>query len=310
MTKKRAEITKSKAGSIARSLALLVLILIYALKLSGEVASDVLRGIRLAAYTVIPTSLPFMVLSDFYRIHGRPEEIPILPKVFSAMSGIAPIGTRAFVCGNISGFPIGAKMAAELYRDRMLDKKSAEILAPLSNNSSIPFLLFAVGDSMFGSRRAALFLLISVYLSCLLSMLIFRQRQTSSPVDIPICEGGFSFVDSVKNAGVSCIGIGAFIAIFFALVSIVRRLWDNVPLFFVSIIEVTSALSAAAATATGVRCDFAVCGFALGFGGLSVMLQSAIFTREAGLSQLRYLQVKLVQGALCFAIAYILFPFI
>lgn len=309
MTEKK-KTTFCKVKKAISPIFILLLILVFALKLSGDVRDDVSDGIRVAALIVIPTAMPFMVISDLYRCYGNPSDLPFITRIFSFLFGISPVGVTAFICGNLSGFPIGAKASAELYADGSISRSEAEKLCAFSNNPSIPFVIFAVGESLFNKRSIGVFLLLVLYISCFICMVIFGGKERNVSVSSPHTRDNFRFIDSVRNAGNASVGVASFIIIFFAAVGIVEEFVKNKYLFtfFVSILEVTSAVSYAASVEIPLRIRLAVCSFALSFGGLSVLMQSGLFTNSAGLSLRRYSVIKLSQGVIGFGVSYLLFP--
>ena len=122
-----------KAKSI-KSLTLLIATVMIGICFSGEMSEYILDGMDLAVRSVIPSSFPFMIISDFYICYGSPEQLGILGNLLCKLIGIEPYMLGAFICGNIGGFPIGAKMAADLYSDINTDKNELERLIPLSSN--------------------------------------------------------------------------------------------------------------------------------------------------------------------------------
>ncbi len=65
------------------SIFFLAMTLGFGFTLSAEVAEYVKQGLGLAVKYVIPTSFPFMIVSDMYVCYGRPENIRII-KAYSA----------------------------------------------------------------------------------------------------------------------------------------------------------------------------------------------------------------------------------
>ena len=292
------------------SVSLLLLTLGFGLTASAEAAEYVKEGMKLAVGCVIPSSFPFMIISDLYAIYGRPENIPLIGALIRGLLGIPSAGLSAFICGNVGGFPIGAKMCADAYSAGALTKEDAERLMPLSNNPSSAFVIGGVGAGMWKDLRIGFILLVSVILSTALCGTITRGIVSKKIIYDNNIRQNYSFVDSVKRSGTSCIGIISFISIFSVLLGIIKKRVKYAPLLYVifTLSEVTNATSSFSNTGTfPMQIRLSLTAFSLGFGGLCVGLQSAYFASMSGLSMKKYYAIKLLEGIVSASIAPLLF---
>ena len=156
-----------RRGRGSLSLVLLGLTLFFGIALSKEAAEYVKEGFDLAAGYVIPSSFPFMLISDAYVAYGNPENIKLLSNLASKLLGIPKNALAIFISGNIGGFPIGAKAVSECYAEGGLSREEAERLLPLCNNPSCAFVAGGVGLGIYGDIYVGIFLLLSVYLATL-----------------------------------------------------------------------------------------------------------------------------------------------
>ena len=294
------------------SFCLLLVAVGFGLMLSGEAAEYVKDGMRLAANCVIPSSFPFMIISDLYSAYGRPENLRLLGAAVSKLLGIPPAGLGAFICGNIGGFPIGAKMCSDLYESGMLSKEEAERLIPLCNNPSSAFVIGGVGIGMCGNARIGFALLASIVISTVLCGMITKHKTQNDRIFDNKLEQSYNFIASVKKSGTSCIGIFSFICIFSVALGILKKRVKYAPILYVilSVSEVTNAVSTL--TTAGIfppEIRLAWCSFSLGFGGLCVGMQSAYFASSAGLSMKKYYAIKLLEGLLSASISPLAYRF-
>ena len=290
--------------------ALLCMTLIYGLMLSGEVGEYVKDGMRLAVECVVPTALPFMIVSDVYVCYGRPERIRWLKMWFESVFGLPGCGLAAFICGNISGFPIGAKMTSDLYRSGMLKRGDAQRLAALSNNPSCAFIVGGVGMGIYGDARLGFLLLISVYSATVLCGIITRKKRDKSDFAYINSEQKYDFIESVKTAGLSSVSIISFISIFSGINGIIKKRIKYAPALYLfsAVSEVTNAVKIFSSEAHLSDClSLSLTAFALGFGGVCVGLQSSVFTVAAGLKMKNYYLIKLMEGILACGIFALLF---
>ncbi len=288
-----------------KSVLLLISVLTFGLFLSGETAEYVKEGMSLAIRCVIPSSFPFMIISDIYVAYGSPENIRILRKLFSALFGLSPIGLAPFICGNVGGFPIGAKMVSDLYTSGALSKNDAERLLPLCNNPSCAFIVGAVGLGIYGDARVGFLLLGAVYVSTVVCGIITRSNSDKNEFDDNNARQNYNFVESAKRAGISSIGIISFISIFSVLSGITKKHVKSLPLccLIFSVLEVTNATKSFSELANFSPClALSLSAFSLGFGGICVGMQSSVFTSPSGLSMKKYYGIKLLEGALSSAL--------
>ena len=298
----------NKAKSL-RSLTLLIATITIGVCFSGEISEYIFEGMELAVSCVIPSSFPFMIIADFYTHYGSPEQLWIIGDMICKLVGIKPYMLSTFICGNVGGFPIGAKMAADLYSVNGCDKDELERLIPLSSNPSVAFVIGGVGLGMYNDATVGSILLASIFLSMLLCAIITRPNESKNSFSLDISKQKYNFVSSVKQSGASCISLISFISIFSAAVGIIKNHIKNevVSYSFITILEVTNAVKIfSASNRIPLPISTALSGFTLGFGGLSVMMQSAALLLGSDLGMKKYLFIKLLQGVFCGAIASVL----
>ena len=108
------------------------------------------RGLNLWFGTLVPTLLPFLILSGFL-IHTGLVHIPasLLAPVFGRLFGVSPLGSYACFIGFLCGFPMGAKVLADLTRNGRMDPEEASYLLGFINNVSPSFVItFLVTESL------------------------------------------------------------------------------------------------------------------------------------------------------------------
>ena len=292
------------------SVFLLLTVLIFGLFLSSETVNYVKEGMNLAISCVIPSSFPFMVISDMYVAYGKPENILVLRKSLCKLLSFSPKGLAPLICGNIGGFPIGAKMVSDLYSSGSLSRNEAERLLPLCNNPSCAFIIGGVGLGIYGDARLGFLLLSAVYTSTLICGMITRSNCTENVFTKDNIKQNYIFVESVKRAGINSVSIISFISIFSVLTGIVKKRVKYAPLYCLlfSILEVTNAIKGFSEyTTISPSLAISLSAFSLGFGGICVGMQSSAFTSSAGLGMRKYYLIKLLEGIIASALASLFF---
>lgn len=268
--------------------------------LSKEMKLGALEGIRLSSEILIPTLFPFFVLSDYWSKNFYISEKSVLSKLFVRLFHIPPCGLLSYITGIICGFPLGVKVACDLYDRGEINDSQLTNLCGLCNNPSIAFVISGVGLGIFGSVRVGILLFISCSISAIICGVIFREK------DIKIQKAGniprqkFSLAESIKNAGLTSITISSYVIFFSAMIYALRK----TPLI-ASILELCSAVKTISESTFSINQKLILIAFSLGFSGLSVHLQAFSFM-GAKVKKSRYLLMKITQGFISVIIVFIL----
>jgi len=302
---------KQKSDPIIKSLSSIIficLILFFAINLSDKIGQFVLEGIKLSLFCVIPSAFPFMILSELYINYGSPEKIPMVGTLYENLFHLPKNSLSALICGNVCGFPIGVKSVSELYKRGEIEEADAEKLLAYSNNPSPSFIIGAVGVGILQNKEYGILLLISLYLSVVLSAVIFRGRKSTRITKYYKQERNINLITLIKDAGFGCLTISSFIIFFSIITSVVNEYVSNsvIKASLISVLEVTNAVKFFSILSNIDTIRLSLISFALGFGGLSVFMQSKVFASGVGLSMKKYIYIKFVQGVISFLITFTL----
>ncbi len=255
---------------------------------------------------IIPALFPFMVISSMIVYSGASD---ILGRIFpiSKIYSLPVCASAPIIIGAICGFPLGAKSAAELFERGYLNKTEAEILISAANNTGPSFIIFIIGARYWNDINFGIFLYISQLLCSVISSIIVnrflfptthKKLIKNSPIKIN------SFTESLSkaiiSASVSSLNICGFITFFSVLSSVSQNLLSflpvNINIFLLGLLEFSDA-SLMTSYHKSLFSIF-ICGFSIGWSGLSVFCQTASFTVPLKLSLKRCLLTKLIQGIL------------
>lgn len=299
-----------RAWSAVRSTLIITALAAVILLGSDRISLYFGEGLRLAAERVLPTSFPFMVLSSFAIAMIDTATMPRLTRSFERIFTVNGAGFPAVIIGSLAGFPIGAKMTADIYRCGAITKDEAERLIAYSGTPSPPFVIAVLGAGMLGDVALGAILLIAVYLSMMLTAQLYRENAEKCHNCAINIRQKYDFVDSVKSAATSSIYMMAFITLFYIVARSARDTIKFAPLStaLTLILEITGALAHICSSGLSPIPTMGLAGFALGFGGLSVMAQTAAVIKGSGITMRRYLPIKLAHGvisSLCAMLLYI-----
>lgn len=132
-------------------------------------------GMTLWLNTLIPTLLPFIILTGILtRIDNIQKILSPLESYFRVLLGVSSWGGYVFLLGMLCGYPLGAKLASDLYESDKISKKEAVYLSTFCNNPSPAFVITYLGKLCLKDVVPAYFILISLFSANLICMLFFR----------------------------------------------------------------------------------------------------------------------------------------
>lgn len=139
------------------------------------VSNGARNGLMLWFTIVFPALLPFMVLSGvIVKMQITSTAGRILYPFFHRILRVSENGCYAAVVGLISGYPLGAKTAADLCRDGKITRREGQYLVSFCNNASPMFLLEYMAVYCMGMKKPFLLLCI-VYLSGWINALLYQK---------------------------------------------------------------------------------------------------------------------------------------
>lgn len=100
------------------------------------------QGLLLWFHTVLPTLLPFIILTGILiRLDGVTSLTRFIHPFFQKTLHLSPSGCYALICGLLCGYPMGAKTTAQLLKNGKLELAEAQFLLGICNNVSPAFFL-------------------------------------------------------------------------------------------------------------------------------------------------------------------------
>lgn len=263
------------------------------------------NGLVLWATVLVPSLLPFSILTSLIRHYMQGKRCHYL----------------LLAAGILSGYPIGAKIAGELYTDGSLSRQKALFFAGFTNNPSPMFVLFFVGENMLhlGSGRYVFYLL--VLLSSLLGSLCFLLiNRKHSPCPEKQCDKKITDSNSllfsqiidneISSNALLMIKIGGYIMLF----SIFAFFLQNVPflpsacrLLLCGIMEITTGNAMICQAFIPENIKIILCLAITAFGGLSASAQTNSVLQHTGLSISHYIQIKLLSSLFAVLLGLLLF---
>lgn len=267
-----------------------------------------INALALCGNAVVPTLFPFFVCSSLFISLGLASlAARRLGGVMRKLFKIGGAGAVAVVLGVMSGYPVGAKCAADLYQKHKISKAEAERLLAFCNNSGPMFVIGVVGSVIFGSARIGIILYIIHVLSSLLTGILCARLFGGDTADTMICESRsddgsvFSALsDAVSGASMTILKVCGFV-VFFAVVGATLPEFGGYA-FIMSFLEITSGIKALSALPLDINILLPIVSFFLALSGVSVLLQAGAVISDTDLSVRPYIIGKLFQALIAFAV--------
>ena len=132
----------------------LILCFFVMLLFPSEVFEGAKSGLLLWFLTVLPTLFPFLLISRLLLDSCACSLLnKLLAPVISRLFGISAQGSFAFIVGFLCGYPMGAKITADLFHARQISKAEASYLLSFCNNTSPAFLIHYIVLGYFQNPR-------------------------------------------------------------------------------------------------------------------------------------------------------------
>ena len=275
-------------------------VLVWFLADAKELRLEAAKALTLCAGTVIPALFPFMAVTGLLVRLGFWQWLaPYMAGLMAPLFRLPGCAGSALLLGLVGGYPIGARTAAELYASGALTRQETERLLTFCNNSNPVFLISVLGVGVFGSVRTGIWLWLIHVASALVTGLLFRglgrgRRSVPPPVSFQAPSLPGAFVTSVKDAAMGMVSVCAFVTFFYVLVSPLTRLGGHLAATAVGVTELFSLTPLLTCDRTG----FILAAGCAGWGGLSVLCQTAAVLDGTDLPLRPCFLGKLMQGHL------------
>lgn len=277
-------------------------LLLWLLADAIAVRSAVEQALELCAQSVIPALFPFLVVTSALLSLGLGElAAPWLAGLMEPLFRVPGAGSAALVLGLVGGYPIGAATAGRLYQEGAVSRQEGERLLTFCNNSNPVFLISVLGVGVFGSVRTGIWLWLIHVLSALLTGLAFRghgktagRRPLTKPAAFRAVSLPMALVEAVESSLRGMLSVCAFVTFFYVLARPLAALGGRTGAALVGLVELFSLTPLLTADTWG----FILAAGMAGWGGFSVLCQTAAVLEGSGLSARYCLRGKAVQGLL------------
>lgn len=286
-------------------------LMLICLILDGQTAlQGALDGVEVCIYTVVPTLFPYIFLSSLLSSAMFGKRIALVRRL-AVLCGVPEGAESIFLLGLIGGYPVGAKLIADCYRQGHLPKSAALRMLGFCSNAG-PSFIFGILSLGFSKPMIAWILWLIHILSAVLAGILLPCKEkhsgcigTSVPMNV-----SSALQQALKAVATIC----GWVILFKILLSFLShwflsRLPQAYQTAIAGILELTNGCIRLQDIANeAIRLPVAAC--LLAWGGLCVTMQTASVTKELGLGM--YIPGKFLQTmislVLSIPVSFLLYP--
>lgn len=298
---------------------MLGMFLLFLLSEPAVAAEGARFGLMLWANRLLPSLLPFMILT----------QILIRSGYLDAITGKLHIAYPYFVlfAGTLFGFPMGCKLTVDLYGRGNLSDKEASLLFIISNQMSPAF----VGGYILSETLRAPQLIPATYLILYVPSLLYgllclrhmgRKKRSSDKNALEAKKStsrlqmNFTVLDAgIMNSFETMLKLGGYVMLFSIITAMCRHFLSSFPAvctLIAGLLEVTGAASAINDFFVDGCLEYTALLAATAFGGCSGIAQTASLIRSdkrtASLSIAAYIRGRLMAAGVTAILAMLIYP--
>lgn len=280
-----------------------------------ETFSGASNGLLLWFQIVLPTLLPFIILSNLL-IHTNAVTYisnivkPFIQKIFR----VSDYGCYAVFVGFLCGYPMGAKVIADLIQTDRISQNEGQYLLSFCNNTSPMFIISFIVMQNFKNESLLLGTLVILYLAPVLCSLLFRHfyvfqaKSTSHNTSNQSFNFNFSIFDNcIMNGFESITKVGGYIILFSVLFSLCEKLPVT---WFLPMLEISNGIPYIMRFNLPLIATFPYVLALTAFGGFCAIAQTYSMIQDTRLSIFPYIIQKLITALVTSLLAMIYIQFI
>lgn len=276
------------------------------------------EGLLLWFRIIFPTLFPFLVVTSLLLSSGGLNLITrLFGGLFRRIFRVTQNGAFAVLAGFLCGYPMGAKVTADLLRAEKISDREARYLLSFCNNTSPVFIINFIVWKTFGDERLMLPTLLILIGSPVLMSFIFRRiylkgrhpfPEPSAALKEKKTRFDFSVLDScMMNSFEAIVKVGGYIILFSVLLSLLEELsgQNSILMAAAPALEVTNGILLLSSSVSDPGLRYAAVLGLTSFGGLCSAAQTQCMLEGTGLSVIPYIIQKLTTAAAASLLSFI-----
>lgn len=309
-----------------------IILLIFAIIAMPKIAvSAAIEGFTVWFLYVLPSLFPFFFLS------GLLSGFDVIEKLCGKLSsftqktfGLSPIALYAGVMSYVSGYPIGAKITENLYKEQLISPEETLPCALLSSTSGMVFIIGTTGGILLGNSLYGVIIYLCHVFGAIITAIIFKPKVKTRSFcsDISYRKVDKTLFELMFDSVISILCVGGYIALFYVLYEVLSNLKILFPIekslsFILSpigndlgkdilsgIFECTQGIKKVSASLKNKKAAAIIACGLLSFGGLSINMQNLSFLSKTNVKAKSYLFGKIIHFAVSTFLISLVFLFV
>ena len=274
------------------------------------------NGLLLWFQIVLPTLLPFIILSNLLIHTNAVTYISSIVKPFvQRLFRVSDYGCYAVFVGFLCGYPMGAKVVADLIQTEKISQREGQYLLSFCNNTSPMFIISFIVMQQFKNESLLLGTLMILYLAPVLCSFVFRRfyqvkkhsySETNHSKEAFLFD--FNLLDNcIMNGFETITKVGGYIILFSILFALIKQF----PLvWLIPTLEISCGISYITSLAIPLATVYPYVLALTSFGGFCAIAQTNSMIQEIKISILPYIIQKLITALVTSLLAIIYIQFI
>ena len=282
-----------------------------------EALTGVKNGLGLWLNIMIPTLLPFLILTGALLKTGNIRKL-LKPSAFfwKTFFGLSPAGAYVLILGLLCGYPMGAKLAHDLHIDQQISRREGEYLLTFSCNASPAFIISYLSGILLKNKISAVQMILTFLAADLFCMLFFRFVVYRGHTVDSVCVNkikketyqqdsiGVILDVSIMDGFETITRLGGYILLFSLILASISFYWPfhaQSCMLFTAPLELTTGLKQIAGAPLPWKSRYLASMLLTSFGGFCVMAQTKSVL-ENSLSLIPYAISKCLNASAIFLI--------
>ena len=267
-------------------------------------------GLLLWFQIIFPTLFPFMLVTGLMMAGGGLQMVSrVFGRLFSAVFSTSSNGAFAVMAGFLCGYPMGAKVSADLVRTGKISQDEGAYLLSFCNNTSPVFIMNFIVWKTLGREdlllpTVAVLILVPVSLSFLFRRFYLKGRRRF-PDTVKKDRGrkerfSFSVMDScLSDSFEGIVKVGLYIIFFSVMLCLLTEISSNNPLVYtlMTTLEITNGIVMINRAVLDLSISYPLILGLTSFGGICAAAQTRSMLGGTGLPMLPYITQKLTAAA-------------
>ena len=156
-----------------------ILIFIFGNFFVIDLKSIILESSNIWLYNLVPSMLPFYVISDLLINYGLIDILAFLfKKIINKLFNVSENASFVIFFSMFTGFPSSAKYLKNLLDLNYISLEDANKIIRFTHFSNPLFIINVIGNTIIGNKKIGFLILLSHYLSNFIIGFLYRKEQT------------------------------------------------------------------------------------------------------------------------------------